>query len=121
VYCAVLCIACYNSTLSTQLHSALYYTLHSTLCATLYSISILYIYTLYSILSIYSIIYYTLQYKGGVYAPSKASGSIRGGHAVKVMGWGTDKGTDYWLVANSWWVVGGGWCGWCGWWVVGGG
>ena len=25
-----------------------------------------------------------------------------GGHAVKIVGWGTEDGTDYWLVANSW-------------------
>jgi C1A family cysteine protease len=27
-----------------------------------------------------------------------------GGHAIKIIGWGTDDktGADYWLVANSW-------------------
>merc|ERR1711970_1169222 len=25
-----------------------------------------------------------------------------GGHAVKMIGWGSESGTDYWLVANSW-------------------
>merc|ERR1711979_22838 len=25
-----------------------------------------------------------------------------GGHAIKIMGWGTENGADYWLVANSW-------------------
>ncbi len=24
------------------------------------------------------------------------------GHAVKLVGWGTEAGGDYWLVANSW-------------------
>jgi len=24
------------------------------------------------------------------------------GHAVKIIGWGVEKGTPYWLVANSW-------------------
>ena len=30
------------------------------------------------------------------------SGSLLGGHAVKILGWGTENGTPYWLVANSW-------------------
>ena len=25
-----------------------------------------------------------------------------GGHAVKILGWGTEDDTPYWLVANSW-------------------
>jgi len=25
-----------------------------------------------------------------------------GGHAVELMGWGTEDGKDYWLVKNSW-------------------
>lgn len=41
-----------------------------------------------------------LSYKSGVY--QHTSGSYLGGHAVKVIGWGTEDGTDYWLVANSW-------------------
>jgi cathepsin B len=40
-------------------------------------------------------------YKGGVY--SHVTGEELGGHAVKILGWGTDAtGGDYWLVANSW-------------------
>jgi len=41
-----------------------------------------------------------LAYKSGVY--QHVSGSMLGGHAVKILGWGTEDGTDYWLVANSW-------------------
>jgi cathepsin B len=41
-----------------------------------------------------------LTYKSGVY--KHTSGSQLGGHAVKILGWGTDSGKDYWLVANSW-------------------
>jgi len=42
------------------------------------------------------------QYKGGVYHRSKDA-VRRGGHAVRIIGWGTtDEGEDYWLVANSW-------------------
>ena len=41
-----------------------------------------------------------LTYREGVY--SHKSGSALGGHAVKMIGWGVDNGTPYWLVANSW-------------------
>jgi len=41
-----------------------------------------------------------LAYKSGVY--QHTSGEELGGHAIKILGWGTDSGTDYWIVANSW-------------------
>jgi len=43
-----------------------------------------------------------MSYTGGVYYHTK--GRSLGGHAVKMMGWGTDadSGLDYWLIANSW-------------------
>jgi len=41
-----------------------------------------------------------MSYKGGVY--KKTSSTLLGGHAVKIVGWGTEKGDDYWIVANSW-------------------
>jgi cathepsin B len=41
-----------------------------------------------------------LTYKSGVY--SHTSGSMLGGHAVKILGWGVEGGLNYWLVANSW-------------------
>ncbi len=25
-----------------------------------------------------------------------------GGHSVRLLGWGTDAGQDYWIIANSW-------------------
>ena len=41
-------------------------------------------------------------YTGGVYVHT--TGSALGGHAIKVIGWGTDEdsGLDYWLCVNSW-------------------
>ena len=30
------------------------------------------------------------------------SGQALGGHAIKIIGWGVEDGTDYWTVANSW-------------------
>jgi len=43
-----------------------------------------------------------MSYTGGVYYHT--SGRSLGGHAIKLMGWGTDEetGMDYWLLANSW-------------------
>jgi cathepsin B len=39
-------------------------------------------------------------YKGGIY--KHTSGSLLGGHAVKIVGWGKENGENYWIVANSW-------------------
>ncbi|KAI6648853.1 Cathepsin B [Oopsacas minuta] len=41
-----------------------------------------------------------LTYKSGVYQYSE--GEFKGGHAVKILGWGSQNGVDYWLAANSW-------------------
>jgi cathepsin B len=41
-----------------------------------------------------------LLYKSGVY--KHVTGAALGGHAVKMLGWGIENGTPYWLVANSW-------------------
>ncbi|KAF8382202.1 hypothetical protein PRIPAC_71344, partial [Pristionchus pacificus] len=40
------------------------------------------------------------QYSSGVYVHN--GGKYIGGHAVKVIGWGTENGTPYWLAVNSW-------------------
>ncbi|XGW24259.1 hypothetical protein V3C99_006000 [Haemonchus contortus] len=39
-------------------------------------------------------------YNSGIYKHS--AGPLRGYHAVKMIGWGKENGTDYWLIANSW-------------------
>jgi cathepsin B len=41
-----------------------------------------------------------LLYKSGVYHHLR--GIRLGGHAVKILGWGVENDTPYWLVANSW-------------------
>jgi cathepsin B len=41
-----------------------------------------------------------LTYKSGVY--TYQSGDALGGHAVKMIGYGTEGGVDYWLCQNSW-------------------
>nr|AAR12009.1 cathepsin B-like proteinase [Triatoma infestans] len=41
-----------------------------------------------------------VNYKEGVY--QHVAGSVLGGHAIKILGWGVENDTPYWLVANSW-------------------
>lgn len=41
-----------------------------------------------------------LAYKDGVY--KHVQGNALGGHAIKIIGWGVENGTKYWLIANSW-------------------
>lgn len=40
------------------------------------------------------------QYRGGVYRHQ--SGQHKGGHAIKIIGWGTEQGVPYWLCQNTW-------------------
>ncbi|XP_050438004.1 cathepsin B-like isoform X2 [Adelges cooleyi] len=40
-------------------------------------------------------------YKSGVYIKSE-NASFLGGHAVKLIGWGVENETPYWLLVNSW-------------------
>lgn len=41
-----------------------------------------------------------MTYKSGVY--QHVTGENMGGHAVRIIGYGSEGGVDYWLVANSW-------------------
>ena len=41
-----------------------------------------------------------MSYKGGIY--KHTFGSMLGGHAVKLVGWGQENGVNYWIIANSW-------------------
>lgn len=41
-------------------------------------------------------------YSSGIY--QYTSGKYAGGHAIRIIGYGTDNGVNYWLVANSWGV-----------------
>ena len=41
-----------------------------------------------------------LNYKEGVY--QHVHGKALGGHAIRILGWGVEDGTNYWLIANSW-------------------
>lgn len=36
----------------------------------------------------------------GVY--KHVAGKVLGGHAIRILGWGVENDTPYWLVANSW-------------------
>jgi len=41
-----------------------------------------------------------LTYKSGVYVHT--TGAQKGGHAIKIIGWGVENDVAYWLCANSW-------------------
>lgn len=42
-----------------------------------------------------------MNYKSGIYKKT-AGARMLGGHAVKIVGWGKEADTEYWVVANSW-------------------
>jgi cathepsin B len=53
--------------------------------------------TLQTAFTVYSDFMY---YTSGIY--KHVSGSVEGGHAVTFVGYGTENGTNYWVVRNSW-------------------
>jgi len=54
-----------------------------------------------SIVVIFSVYEDFYHYSSGVYQRTAGSKFV-GYHAVRIIGWGTDNGVAYWLVANSW-------------------
>ncbi|XP_035826569.1 cathepsin B-like [Aplysia californica] len=42
-----------------------------------------------------------ISYKSGVYQVTKGASKL-GSHAIKILGYGVENGTEYWNVANSW-------------------
>lgn len=42
-----------------------------------------------------------LTYQSGIYQHYLGD-EVHGIHAVKIMGWGSEGGVDFWLIANSW-------------------
>jgi len=58
------------------------------------------IYTKGSVECSFSVYEDFLNYRSGVYQHVK--GGMLGGHAVKMIGWGVEKGVKYWIIVNSW-------------------
>lgn len=43
-----------------------------------------------------------MNYRSGIYSKHAWEFTPEGGHAVKIVGYGSEAGTEYWIVANSW-------------------
>lgn len=43
-----------------------------------------------------------MNYKSGIYSKGTFEFLPLGGHAVKIIGWGVEGKTNYWICANSW-------------------
>jgi cathepsin B len=46
------------------------------------------------------ILIFLIFFFSGVY--KHVAGKALGGHAIRILGWGVENDTPYWLVANSW-------------------
>lgn len=42
-----------------------------------------------------------LIYKNGIYEVVEGTSKFNSGHAVKIIGWGSENGRDYWIIENS--------------------
>jgi len=52
--------------------------------------------------------WWTSSASSGIYKPANTNQSnIDGGHAIKIIGWGEQDGSPYWLIQNSWGPTGG--------------
>lgn len=41
-----------------------------------------------------------LIYKNGIYEVVEGTSKFNSGHAVKIIGWGSENGRDYWIIEN---------------------
>ncbi|KAK6027287.1 papain family cysteine protease [Ostertagia ostertagi] len=53
-----------------------------------------------SVAAVYTVYQDFYHYKSGIY--KHTAGNATGSHAVKIIGWGQDGDTPYWIIANSW-------------------
>jgi cathepsin B len=52
------------------------------------------------VVGVYQVYEDFLSYQSGIY--QYTTGAYIGVHAIRIIGWGVENGTKYWLVANSW-------------------
>jgi len=94
--CSSQCLAGYGSTFTNDKHyGASYYQVGNGVSGMQQEM-----YTNGPVVSCFTVYEDFYSYTSGVY--HHVTGDVLGGHAVRVLGWGTEDNTPYWLVANSW-------------------